>query len=436
MSEQLLLVGSIPLDTPQDVFETFGAPLGRFLSAVPDGEVGPRSHWISRIHYQVFAGHPEFDILAHPRPDNGVERLNPHDNSDRWQFKVRDGVERVRFGDPGWRLGFARDAVNSYFVFRTLKEKGVLPRHLRFQVSMPMVNSALPPRVFPVEGDLDKIKPGFEAALRAELAKIVEKIPAEELAIQWDCATEVQDAYGAIPQLPRESMIERNVAQVRNLSPGIPEEVALGYHLCFGTLGGWPRFQPETLSETVKLANAFLEASGRRVDWIHIPLLDTEDEAFFAPLKDLNPRGARVYLGAIHNMERFRQRVALARKYLPEFGLAAYCGFGRSPVAGTAGHPRRPRQGGRVRGLSVWARPTRGLAAGHPADSPERHEVASGSARPGATAACGFPDRMGAPKAAKRAYAPACNPKAAMMVPWDGRLAAERLSPESAQEPG
>jgi hypothetical protein len=155
VSEQLLLVGSIPLDTPQDVFETFGAPLGRFLSAVPDGEVGPRSHWISRIHYQVFAGHPEFDILAHPRPDNGVERLNPHDNSDRWQFKVRDGVERVRFGNPGWRLGFARDAVNSYFVFRTLKEKGVLPRHLRFQVSMPMVNSALPPRVFPVEGDLD-----------------------------------------------------------------------------------------------------------------------------------------------------------------------------------------------------------------------------------------------------------------------------------------
>ena len=142
MNEQLLLVGSIPLDTPQDVFETFGAPLGRLLNAVPDGEVGPRSHWISRIHYQVFAGHPELDILAHPRPDNGVERLNPHDNSDRWQFKVRDGVERVRFGDPGWRLGYARDAINSYFVFRTLKEKGVLPHHLRFQVSMPMVNSA------------------------------------------------------------------------------------------------------------------------------------------------------------------------------------------------------------------------------------------------------------------------------------------------------
>ena len=69
------------------------------------------------------------------------------------------------------------------------------------------------------------------------------------------------------------------------------------------------------------------------MDWIHIPLLDTEDEAFFAPLKDLNPRGARVYLGAIHNMDASSSVCALARKYLPEFGLAAYCGFGRSPVA-------------------------------------------------------------------------------------------------------
>jgi hypothetical protein len=188
VSDQLLLVGSIPFDTPKEVFETFGTPLGRFLGAVPDGEVGPRSHWISRIHYQVFAGHPELEILARPRPDNGVERLNPHDNSDRWQFKVRDGVAQVRFGDPGWRLGFARDAINSYFVFQTLKDKGVLAPHLRFQVSLPMVNSAVPPRVFPVAGDLDKIKPGFEAALRAELAKIIEKIPAKDLAIQWDCA--------------------------------------------------------------------------------------------------------------------------------------------------------------------------------------------------------------------------------------------------------
>jgi hypothetical protein len=41
-----------------------------------------------------------------------------------------------------------------------------------------------------------------EEATRNEIAKIVEKIPAHEPAIRWDCSTEVQDAYGAIPGFP------------------------------------------------------------------------------------------------------------------------------------------------------------------------------------------------------------------------------------------
>ena len=330
MTRQLHLVGSIPLDTPQEVFEMFGARLGPHLFSMPDGEVGPRRHWISRVHYQVLASHPELEVVQRPAPDaEGVERQFPRDAKDAWHFRVKPGVAQVRFGDPGWRLGFARDAVNSYFVFRVMKEKGVLPQHVRFQVSIPMVNSVLPPRIFPDRDDLERIRPGYEAATLAEVAKIVEKIPGRDLAIQWDCSTEVQDAYGAIPGFPLENAIERSLRQVRNLAPGIPEDVALGYHLCFGTLGGWPRFQPNDLGQVVQLANAFIRASGRRVDWIHIPVLDRADDPFFEPLSELEPQGARVYLGAIHNMARFRERVATARKFLPEFGLGAYCGFGR-----------------------------------------------------------------------------------------------------------
>ncbi len=328
----LLLVGSIPLDTPQEVFETFGAPLGKYLFAMPDGEVGPRRHWISRVHYQVLAAHPELEVLQRPAPDEaGVERQFPRNAADAWWFKVRDGVKQVRFGDPGWRLGFARDAINSFFVFSVMKERGILPPHLRFQVSVPMVNSVLPPRIFPDRHDLEKIRPGYEAATLSEITTIVEKIPGRELAIQWDCSTELQDAYGGIPGFPFDGAVERNLTQVRNLSPHIPADVALGYHFCFGTLGGWPRFQPDDLGRAVALANAFVAASGRRVDWIHIPVLDRDDDAFFAPLQDLAPQGARVYLGAVHNMERFPQRIATARKYLPDFGLGAYCGFGRLP---------------------------------------------------------------------------------------------------------
>jgi hypothetical protein len=334
MTDRLLLVGSIPLDTPEAVFRTFGAPLGRYMPAIPDGEVGPRRHWVARVQYQVLAGHSQLETVRHPAPDGGVERQFPRSHADSWQFRVKPGVERVTFGDPGWRLGFARDAVNSYFVFKTLKEKGVLAAHLRFQVSLPMVNSVLPPRIFADVDDLPKIKPAYEAALRAEVAKIVEMIPHSDLAIQWDCSNEVTDVHGGIPQFPKEGAIERNLGQVRALSPYIPEDVILGYHLCFGTQGGWPRFAPENLEMTVALGNAMIEASGRRVDWVHIPVLDRSDDAFFAPLAKLNPKGARVYLGAIHNMGGYQARLATARKYLPEFGVAAYCGLGRTPPEG------------------------------------------------------------------------------------------------------
>jgi hypothetical protein len=95
VTDELLLVGSIPLDTPKDVFETFGAPLGKYLFAMPDGEVGPRRHWISRVHYQVLAGHPELEVVQHPAPDrDGVERQAPRNAADAWWFKVKDGVEQ------------------------------------------------------------------------------------------------------------------------------------------------------------------------------------------------------------------------------------------------------------------------------------------------------------------------------------------------------
>lgn len=331
MNKEVLLVGSIPLDTADEVFRTFGATLGPSLAAMPDGEVGPRKHWISRVHYQVLAGHAELETARHPAPENGVERLNPRNAADSWLFKVRDGVERVSFGDPGWRLGYTRDAVNSYFVFKTLREKGVLAKHLRFQVSMPSVISALPPRIFPNPADVAKIRPGYTDALAAEIGMIAQQIPNDDLAIQWDCSTEVQDVYGAVPGFPKDGAIERNVAQFRRLSPLVPEKVLLGYHLCFGTLGGWPRFAPADLSATVDLANAVIEASGRRVDWIHIPVLPDVGETFFVPLKNLKPRGTRVYLGVVHHMNGFKERLALARKYLSDFGVAAYCGFGRIP---------------------------------------------------------------------------------------------------------
>lgn len=331
MNKELLLVGSVPMDTVQDVFKTFGGQLGGFLPAMPDGEVGPRRHWISRVHFSVLAQHPDLEVVRSPAKENGADRLHPRNSADSWLFRVRAGVDDVRFGEQGWRLGYAHEAINSYFIFCTLRDKGILPQGLRFQVSMPMVNSVLPPRIFPNVTDLEKVRPGYTQALRAEVETIVAKIPHHDLAIQWDCASELQDAYGNFPGFPREGAIERNIGQIEAICPYIPQEVALGYHMCFGTLGGWPRFEPEDISGAVDMANAFVAHSKRKTDWVHIPMLNRMDEKFYAPLANLKPQGARVFLGLIHNMDSLKQRIAIAKKYWPDFGLAAYCGFGRVP---------------------------------------------------------------------------------------------------------
>ena len=86
---------------------------------------------------------------------------------------------------------------------------------------------------------------------------------------------------------------------------------------------------PGDIEGPIAVANAAIEASGRRVVWLHMPTLDRTDEAFYAPLRELRPQGARVYLGMIHSMASFDARLAVARRFLPDFGVAAYCGFGR-----------------------------------------------------------------------------------------------------------
>lgn len=329
MSADVLLVGSIPYDTNEEVFREFGPSLSSAMVAMPDGEVGPRSHWISRVHYAVFANHPDLETVRQPKKENGVERLNPRDAGDSWQFRVREGVDTVAFGEEGWRLGYARDAINSYFIFKSLRAEGLYPQSMRFQVSVPSVNSAVPYRIFPDVSDVEKVRRGYVEALKAELKTIIRHIPHHDLAIQLDCASEVQDAYGAIAGQPEATAIERNAPQITALLSWIPHEVMVGFHMCFGTLGGWPRFEPEDISGAVRMANAFIRAADRPVGWIHIPLLARTEKSFYAPLRELDPRGARIFLGIVHSMESFPARLEIVRKFVPDFGVAAYCGFGR-----------------------------------------------------------------------------------------------------------
>jgi hypothetical protein len=226
--------------------------------------------------------------------------------------------------------------VNSYFVFKTLKKEGVIPKHVKFQVCMPLSYSAVT-SFFPDPADHPKIVAGVNKAFAAEIAKMVEKIPPAELAIQWDLAVENRYLEAKVaaegPEAARREA-ERLLAPAREICPGIPNEVELGYHSCFGTLNGWPSRQPKSLEGTVMLLNAAVAASGRKVDFLHFPTVGSLEDSFFAPLSGLKAEAARVYVGLIHHLYGeggLEKQIALSRKYLGDIGIAAPCGFGRAP---------------------------------------------------------------------------------------------------------
>jgi len=335
MSGELFLPGSLPCETAEQSFRIFGGALGQWLDYMPDGEIGTRRYWIDGIAFRVFNGHPEIETVKYPAPENGVEQWWPRGRHDEFGFRVKPGVSRVRFGDPGWRLGFARDAVASYSLFHYMKKDGVIPQRVRFQVAIPLTYSAV--RYFFPDEDVDKVVPGFTEALRAEVAKIVEMIPNDDLAIQWDLAIENRLVDVALEQGGPEAARKeaaRICAPAHEVCAWLPKQVHLGHHMCFGTLSGWPSRQPATLEGAVTLSNAAVDASGRSVEFLHIPTLGTADDAFFAPLQHLKRDGARVYMGAIHHLHGprgIRPQLETIRKYLPSFGIGAPCGFGRSP---------------------------------------------------------------------------------------------------------
>jgi hypothetical protein len=326
MDRPALLVGSVPLASAEAVFRLIGPSLGKHLPAIPDGEIGARRWWVARLHQQVYSRHPDIDTLQRPLASElDAAQLLRKGRGRPWQFRIRAGVKQLRFPEG---LGYTQSALESYAVFCRLRDEGVIPAGVRFQVSLPLPNSAASPAVIVIE-DIARFREALRVALRAEANAIAQAIPHEDLAIQWDGSWEITDVYDAVPGLRAEGAMERNVAQVRELSLDLPATVMLGYHLCFGTFGGWPRLSPNDLGRAVQYANRIIAESGRPVDWIHVPALDRTDPSFYAPLAQLQTHGARVYLGLVHSMESFGARLAAARRFLPEFGVAAYCGFGR-----------------------------------------------------------------------------------------------------------
>jgi len=316
------LVGSIGLDTVDEVFKTVGDLLGPYLRRVPDGEVGGRRLWIS-WQYPLLRASP----YLRPDPSGAIRPTN--------RFPLLTLAEGVAAADVHFgELGYAREARASYLDFVAARSVGILPKGIRFQVCLPtpfaVVSSVVVPAALPA------VEAAYERAMLAEIAALCRHISHRDLCIQWDVCNEMVIWDGqpsdAVPAgVPRQALIER----MQRLCATIPQDVELGLHLCYGDFGARHFVEPKDAAQMVDFANALTRAIAHKLAYIHMPVpIGRDDDMFHRPLRDLKlGEETELFLGVVHakdGVEGARSRIAAARRYAPEFGIATECGMARA----------------------------------------------------------------------------------------------------------
>jgi hypothetical protein len=328
VTSDLLLVGSLPAESTEAALRAGAELFGDLVFALPDGETGPRAAWVGYERERLTRPHPDVVVVEETESPTGI----PRHAYETPVFALRPDVTELRF--ETWpRID---EAIASYGVFRALREAGVIPAGLRFQVGLPFPSSALNAFKADHAHDYPIAERGFEDLVAKELRRLTAEIPPSDLAIQWDMAYEIQDIEGVLAWTS-EGAWERYAGPVTRLTRLIPEETLVGYHLCYGTFPEWPMYEARDYGVLVRMANFAVANSGRTVDWLHLAgprYLRSEDRSFFRPLVDLEPGDARVFLGIVlpvDGVSGLRRRHATATRYLSDFGVAMYCGFGRQP---------------------------------------------------------------------------------------------------------
>lgn len=335
----VMLVGSMPYDDAETALRKSGQALSGHAGFLPDGEVGERKNWVGMLPEYIYSKHPAFEeTLAPPghtlvQPERGAEGPPLEEIPGIWNFRVKPGAD-VRFDD----LRYGSHAVDSYRVFRRLRDDGVIDQGVRFQLSIPATCSAIDWN-FENPDDWPVLYRAYNDRIREEIAVALAAIPANDLVIQWDVAWEFVDMavgdkrlFAFFPTLSVEEKFQRYAAQLDELWQGIPDDTLLGYHWCYGTWGGWPMVPMPDLALCVRMSNEAARRTGRRLDYVHMPVVRKPTAEFFAPLADLDIGDTKVFLGMVHHTDEiadFARRRDLARAHLADFGIAGVCGYGR-----------------------------------------------------------------------------------------------------------
>jgi len=310
------LVGSIPLADSDSVFRRVAEALGEHVRRIPDGETGKRRRWNSWTA-------PTYEQTP------GLELVPPPPGSyTPWpQARLTIDADDLVLA----RIGFADAALDSYARFAALKADGVIGAAVRFQVCLP--SPVAPMTVLIEEGSRAAVEPAHLRQLHAEIGEILAGVPHDQLAVQWDVCQDVgiwEGFYPAYFDDRQQGVVDR----LRDCAEIIPPDVEVGFHLCYGDFGHKHFMDPTDLGVATEMINRVTAACARQIDWFHVPVpIDRDDVAYYAPLAGLAlTTQTQLYVGLIHfddGIDGARRRLASARRYVSEFGVATECGFGR-----------------------------------------------------------------------------------------------------------
>jgi methionine synthase II (cobalamin-independent) len=322
--DKVHFVGSITLDSVDEVFQTLGPALGNRLRRVPDGEPGGRRLWIS-WQYPLLRAQPF--LKADPDAPNQTTGFLPLSLADDFE------PAEVHFGE----LGYAREARASFQDFLEARKHGDLSSNVRFQVSLPTPFAVIYPFCSPKDEGV--IEAAYERAMLREVEETCRAIPHKDLCIQWDVCIEMVlwDGRLTYMQNPFANLQDEVIGRIKRLMAAVPRDVELGFHLCYGDWDAKHFIEPLDATKLVEVANALSAAAPRPITYIHMPVpIDRADDAYFEPLSKLRlSPSTELYLGVVHadGAEATKKRIAAASKYVSDFGIATECGIARCRTA-------------------------------------------------------------------------------------------------------
>jgi hypothetical protein len=310
LPQGVLIIGSVPLKNVEEVFRTCGKIVGTRLVSLPDGETGGRLSWLGHQRAR-FDRHPQLQLLNVGNQGSAL-------------YHFKEGT-KLHFESLGYS-DFARD---SYTIFERMQAEGIVPRNLRFQVSLPTPLNLL--SFFdPDQGQ--EVESALIEAFRREIRTMISHILPEKLALQWDMPREVAILRGLQPAGSPDPLT-RIISMLNNISAAIPESTLLGMHLCCGDRHYRPIQELDDLGVLVRLANVLAERLEHRLDWVQMPVPPERDDLnYFRPLGDLEIGTGKLFLGLVHyrdGTEGALRRIETARKLVAEFGVTTECGLGR-----------------------------------------------------------------------------------------------------------